>query len=47
VSAEESASDVARVYAFRREADLALSWLDRAYQQRDVDLYYIKGDPFF
>jgi TolB-like protein/Flp pilus assembly protein TadD len=38
-------AEVARVYAFRGELDQAFEWLDRAYQQRDVDLYYVKGDP--
>jgi TolB-like protein/Tfp pilus assembly protein PilF len=38
-------SEVARVYAFRGERDQAFEWLEKAYQQRDVDLYFIKGDP--
>jgi len=33
------------VYAFRRENDRALEWLNRAYEARDEDLYFIKGDP--
>jgi TolB-like protein/tetratricopeptide (TPR) repeat protein len=36
---------IARVYAFRGEYDQALMWLERAYQYRDEDLYFIKGDP--
>jgi TolB-like protein/Tfp pilus assembly protein PilF len=44
-SGTEWPSSVARVFAFRGERDQALAWLDKAYQQRDVDLYYIKGDP--
>jgi TolB-like protein/Flp pilus assembly protein TadD len=39
--------EVARVYAFRNERDSALAWLDQAYEQRNADLYYIKGDPLF
>jgi len=38
-------SEAARAYAFRGELDQSFEWLDRAYQQRDVDLYYVKGDP--
>jgi hypothetical protein len=41
----EWSSEVARVFAFRGERDQALAWLEKAYQQRDVDLYFIKGDP--
>ena len=40
-------SEIARVYAFRGERDLAFEWLDRAYEMRDEDLYIIKGDPLF
>ena len=40
-------SEIARVYAFRGERDAAFQWLDRAYQIRDEDLYFIKGDPLF
>src|SRR5262249_21875843 len=43
--AAEWPSEVARVYAFRGGNDRALSWLARAYQQGDTDLFYIKGDP--
>jgi TolB-like protein len=38
-------SEIARVYAFRGEKDHAFEWLDRAYDARDEDLYFIKGDP--
>ena len=44
-SGTEWPSEVARVYAFRGEQDKALAWLEKAYEQRDVDLYFIKGDP--
>ncbi len=39
------ASEIARVYAFRGERDHAFEWLDRAYDARDEDLYFIKADP--
>ena len=38
-------SEIARVYAFRGENDRAFEWLERAYDARDQDLYFIKGDP--
>jgi TolB-like protein/Tfp pilus assembly protein PilF len=38
-------SSIARVYAFRGQTDEALKWLERAYQFRDEDLYFIKDDP--
>jgi tetratricopeptide (TPR) repeat protein len=41
------ASEIARVYAFRGEKDLAFEWLERAYEGRDEDLYFMKGDPLF
>jgi tetratricopeptide (TPR) repeat protein len=39
-------SEVARIHAFRGERDRAMEFLEKAYQKRDVDLYFIKGDPF-
>jgi len=33
------------VYAFRGDKDRAFEWLDRAYEMRDDDLYFIKDDP--
>jgi serine/threonine protein kinase/DNA-binding winged helix-turn-helix (wHTH) protein/tetratricopeptide (TPR) repeat protein len=37
---------IAQVYAFRKQADEAFQWLDRAYQQRDAGiLLNIKNDP--
>ena len=36
---------VAYVYAFRRNNDRALIWLQRAYETGDADLYFIKGNP--
>jgi len=38
-------SSIAKLYAFRNERDKALEWLERAYEFRDEDLYWIKGDP--
>jgi serine/threonine-protein kinase len=40
-------SAIARVHAFRGETDLTVKWLQRAYEQRDEDLWMIKGDPVF
>jgi TolB-like protein/tetratricopeptide (TPR) repeat protein len=40
-------SETARTYAFRGEKDRAFEWLDRAYEQRDPDIYTFKGDPLF
>jgi len=36
---------LAEVHAYRGEIDEAFAWLDRAYRQKDVSLYRIKGDP--
>jgi tetratricopeptide (TPR) repeat protein len=38
-------SGIARVCAYRGEKDAAFKWLDKAYEARDADLYFIKGDP--
>ena len=38
---------VAMTYAYRNEPDLALDWLDRAYQQKDSSLVEIVGEPLF
>jgi TolB-like protein len=45
--AESEAYSLATIYAYRNESDLALQWLDRAYQQRDLDLLEIVGEPLF
>jgi tetratricopeptide (TPR) repeat protein len=42
----ESAFQIAEVYAFRNEIDLAFEWLEKAYTLRDVGLTVMKGDPF-
>jgi TolB-like protein len=36
---------IAEVHACRGETDQAFAWLDRAYRQKDVALYRMKGDP--
>jgi hypothetical protein len=43
--ASDAAYEIAEVYAFRGEIDEAFAWLNRAYQQKDVELFTIKGDP--
>ncbi len=43
----EAAYQIAEVYAYRGEAELAFEWLDRAYAQRDGGLaWWLKTDPF-
>jgi tetratricopeptide (TPR) repeat protein len=37
----------AQVFGFRGQEDEALTWLDRAYVQRDSGLPFIKGEPSF
>jgi TolB-like protein/tetratricopeptide (TPR) repeat protein len=41
--AEDMASWIAEVHAFRGESDQAFAWLDRAYLQRDVNLWWFKA----
>jgi hypothetical protein len=36
---------IALIYARRRQADQAFTWLERGIRQRDGDMLYIKGDP--
>jgi adenylate cyclase len=43
--ANDTAFEVAQVHAYRHELGQAFDWLDRAYRQKDVELYWIKGDP--
>jgi TolB-like protein len=45
--AGSEALSIAMVYAYRNEPDLALQWLDRAYQQKDTALIEIVGEPLF
>jgi TolB-like protein/DNA-binding winged helix-turn-helix (wHTH) protein/Tfp pilus assembly protein PilF len=43
----DSAYQIAEVYAFRSESDKSFEWLERAYKQRDSGLPDIKVDPVF
>jgi hypothetical protein len=36
---------IAEAHAFRGEKSIALSWLERAYVQKDIFLWLIKGNP--
>ncbi len=47
IAAVDCASGIASVHAIRNERDAAFEWLDRAYAQKDEDLYLIKGNPLF
>ena len=42
--AGDAAYQIAAAHAFRGEADLALEWLERAYDQRDGGISDIKAD---
>jgi TolB-like protein/tetratricopeptide (TPR) repeat protein len=46
LEANDSAVDVPEIHSYRGELDQALTWLNRAYEQRDESLAFIKGDPF-
>jgi len=41
----DMAFPIAEVHAYRGRTQAALEWLDRAYAQRDIFLWLIKGDP--
>ena len=43
--AQESAYQIAAVFAWRGEKDKAFEWLERAYQQRDAWLSSVKVEP--
>ena len=43
--ADNAAFQIGAVYAYRGELDKALAWLDRAYSQKDVELYWVKRTP--
>jgi TolB-like protein/predicted Zn-dependent protease len=47
IAAGDWASGIASVHAIRNEPNAAFEWLDRAYAQKDEDLYLIKGNPLF
>ena len=44
-SAATDPYEIARVHAYRGEADQALVWLERAYVQRDFQLTFVGRDP--
>jgi TolB-like protein/DNA-binding winged helix-turn-helix (wHTH) protein/Tfp pilus assembly protein PilF len=44
-SAQEAAYQIAEVYAFRGQTDLAFHWLERAWSQRDMGLPGFQNDP--
>lgn len=41
------AYQIAETYAYRGDTDEALDWLERAYQQHDSGLPYLKSDGLF
>ncbi len=43
--AGDDAYEIAVIHAYRAEPAEALTWLDRAYRQKDPELYQIKCDP--
>jgi hypothetical protein len=47
VHRDDSAREIAQVYAWRNEKDKAFEWLERAYAQRDWGLSELKGEPLF
>lgn len=44
--AESGAYQIAQVHAWRGEPDDTFAWLERAYQNQDAGLGYLKFDPF-
>ena len=40
-----AAFQIAEVYAYRGDVDVAFTWLESAYAQRDGGLTFVKGDP--
>jgi TolB-like protein/DNA-binding winged helix-turn-helix (wHTH) protein/Flp pilus assembly protein TadD len=42
---KDCAFQIAEVYAYRGETDIAFEWLDRAYRQRDAGAPELKTDP--
>lgn len=45
MGATGSAYQIAEAYAFRKEADKAFEWLERAFAQRDAGLTFMRADP--
>jgi tetratricopeptide (TPR) repeat protein len=42
---DDQAMAIAEAYAYGGQKDQAFAWLEKAYAQKDINLYYIKGDP--
>jgi TolB-like protein/tetratricopeptide (TPR) repeat protein len=45
-SRQDSAFEIAEVYAWRGEKDQAFAWLDKAYVQQRIDICFIKANAF-
>jgi serine/threonine-protein kinase len=43
--ANVAAYNIGEVHAYRGEADAAVTWLERAYRQRDGRMIHLKVDP--
>jgi len=43
--ADDSAFQIAEIYAYRGDADLAFQWLERSYQTRDAGLANVRVEP--
>ena len=43
--ADRNAVGIADVYALRGQPDDAMQWLERAYAQKDPELYNVKTEP--
>ncbi len=44
---QAGAYQIAEIYAYRGETNLAFEWLDRAYRQRDPGMSWVTTDPLF
>jgi serine/threonine-protein kinase len=44
--ADREAFEIASVYSYRGQRDEAFDWLDRAYEQRDPNLFFLISNPF-
>jgi TolB-like protein/tetratricopeptide (TPR) repeat protein len=45
--ANDSAYKIAQIYAYRGDANQAFDWLDKAYRQKDVELWFFMGNLAF
>jgi TolB-like protein len=43
--ADDDAFAMAMIYAYRGETDQSFTWLERAYEQKDLNLPFIKSEP--